>query len=279
MRRIHLLSTVLGTMLLATPALAQRDAMSEMRPGDSSATPWVPRQDRNAAMADGVSGGPEALLRQAQEALRRNRPGEATELLERAETRVLSRSTMANGEEPMRGGLVQHTAAARAALMRRDREGAMREIDMAMNDRMGAAGGSMTGGDSGMRPMQGGMAQPGMHQPGMGHGMGGPADGSATWRDQGPAGRSMSRADIILAQSGSGAGGLSGSTPGSPGLGAPGSTPQSTMGSPQQPAQGSAVPNMPAQGGQQGVGAPAPGATRPMTGGTGTAPGDTTPRR
>jgi hypothetical protein len=95
---------------------------------------------------------------------------------------------------------------------------------------------------------------------------------------------------IILAQGGGGgggggssdgSGGLSGSTPGSPGTGQLGSTPQNMQGRTQQPAQGSAVPLSPTQG----RGAPEPGANagamQTAPGGTAVMPGDrgSQPRR
>jgi hypothetical protein len=99
---------------------------------------------------------------------------------------------------------------------------------------------------------------------------------------------------IILAQAGGGGGGggaggssdssqqggsLNSATPGSPGSGILGSTPQEMTGRSLQPAQGAAVPLAP----EQGRGAPDPSAVdrkpREAPGGTGVMPGDAPQRR
>jgi hypothetical protein len=106
MRTASWICTALATVALATPALAQttparatplsgRDgAITEMqRPG-----PAVPQQNRAGATADAIGethSGSTEFLKQAQAALRIGNLGVANELLERAATRMLSRSTVA----------------------------------------------------------------------------------------------------------------------------------------------------------------------------------------
>lgn len=82
---------------------------------------------------DAASNTPEAFLMAAQRALAAGRTGQAQEALERAETRLLTRSTdpsMAN--TPDSAPMVMQISQARQALARRDNAGARRAIDMAM---------------------------------------------------------------------------------------------------------------------------------------------------
>jgi hypothetical protein len=257
-----LLATALGAVLLTTPVLAH------------AAGEGVPQQRHAAAAIDrsAAGGDPTSWVEQAQDALRRNRTGEAMELLERAETRLLTRSTAASmADQPMQGPAIEHISAARAALGTRDRRGAAREAEQALAAlRNMPRDDMMTGADAGRMPMQG---------------------GGMTSRDGGMAGSSMSRADlIILAQAGggggggtgadsTGGGGLSSGTPGSPAAGNLGSTPQEMQGRSQQPAQGAAVPLAPSGG----RGGPDPsassGATQTAPGGTAVMPGDRQNRR
>ena len=101
------------------------------RPG---AIPWVPSQNRDAAEADAASVDDAAgLLNAAYTALRANRAGQANEFLERAESRLLTRSTLATrAGDAVQGGPVGRIAAARAALLRNDRATAQREVEAAL---------------------------------------------------------------------------------------------------------------------------------------------------
>ncbi|MBW6400129.1 hypothetical protein KPL78_19880 [Roseomonas sp. HJA6] len=96
----------------------------------ASVDPRLPMQgdvlnggDRTAAVADSVAptGSPTALLGQAEQAARQGRLPLASELVERAETLMLTRSTIAGTEGiPIRDGAVAKLAQARVALGRRD---------------------------------------------------------------------------------------------------------------------------------------------------------------
>jgi len=108
---------------------------------------------------DAASNTPEAFLMAAQRALAAGRTGQAQEALERAETRLLTRSTepsMAN--TPDSAPMVMQISQARQALARRDTAGARRAIDMAMASNtsggaMGSQGGMSSGGGMGMGTM------------------------------------------------------------------------------------------------------------------------------
>lgn len=139
MRNAFWICTALTAATLTAPALAQtapmpgRDgAITEMqRPG-----PAVPQQNRAGATADTIAdtqSGSTEFLKQAQSAVRAGNLGVANELLERAATRMLSRSTLATeAGTPMRDPRLERIAAARAALQSRDRAEAMRQIDQAL---------------------------------------------------------------------------------------------------------------------------------------------------
>lgn len=96
----------------------------------ASANPALPMQgevlnggDRTSAVADSVAPttSPAALLGQAEQAARQGRLPLASELVERAESLVLTRSTIAGTESmPVRDGAVARMAQARVALGRRD---------------------------------------------------------------------------------------------------------------------------------------------------------------
>jgi hypothetical protein len=271
MRRTHRLTTLasgtaLGTLLFVGPALSQPapgqgDAsLRQMRQEQQlAASPGLPAQRGAVTEADRLTAGPSnpsAWVAEAQEATRRNRTGAATELLERAETRLLTRVVPPAGdaERPMRSPAVERLSAARAALQARDRAGALREMDLALAALASMPSDDMaTGTGTGMAPMQGG--------------------GTMMMHDGGMGARSMSRADaIIRVQAGGGggggeegSGGLPGSTPGSPGVGSAGSTPGPTRGSPQQPAMRPAQPGVATN--QEG--APPPGSLTPTPGMTG----------
>ena len=79
--------------------------------------------DRTSAVADAVAppSSPVALLGQAEQAARQGRLPLASELVERAESLLLTRSTIAGTETvPIRDGAVARMAQARVALGRRD---------------------------------------------------------------------------------------------------------------------------------------------------------------
>ena len=81
---------------------------------------------------------PEAYLAAAQRALASGRTGAAQEALERAETRILSRSTdPAMADHPDDNMMVQHIGAARRALASRDVATARSAISAAMGGRQG----------------------------------------------------------------------------------------------------------------------------------------------
>lgn len=145
---------LLGCCLLAAPALAHHDerhppsdvfAQNTPSQGDSirelqrqRANPEVPpgvqAQRRDAADVDAASlDDAAAQLRGALTALRASRGGQANEFLERAESRLLTRSTLATrAGEAMQDGPIGHISAARAALFRNDRTAAQREIEAAL---------------------------------------------------------------------------------------------------------------------------------------------------
>jgi len=145
---------LLGCCLLAGPALAHHDerhppanvfAQNTTTPGDSirelqrqRANPEVPpgvqAQRRDATDADAASLDDAAgQLRGALTALRAGRGGQASEFLERAESRLLTRSTLATrAGVAVQDGPIGHISAARAALFRNDRTAAQREIEAAL---------------------------------------------------------------------------------------------------------------------------------------------------
>jgi hypothetical protein len=96
--------------------------------------PGVQAQRRDAEDAD-QAGIEDALgqVRAARTALRARRAGQANEFLERAESRLLTRSTVVNrAGVPVQSGPVAHISAARAALVRNDQAAAAAEIDRAI---------------------------------------------------------------------------------------------------------------------------------------------------
>jgi hypothetical protein len=96
--------------------------------------PGVQAQRRDAADADAASlDDAAAQVRAASTALRAGRAGQANEFLERAESRLLTRSTVpAQAGQPVQGGPVGHIAAARAALFANDRTKAQAEMEAAL---------------------------------------------------------------------------------------------------------------------------------------------------
>lgn len=113
MRHHAIRLAIFGLGLAAVPALAQGV------PGDSP----LNGGDRVASQADAIATERqiEPLLRQAEQAARQGRLPLANELVERAETLALTRSTIAGTEtQPVSQGLVARMANARAAIARRD---------------------------------------------------------------------------------------------------------------------------------------------------------------
>jgi hypothetical protein len=113
-------------------AAIQEMQRSQARPGQPD---WVPAQRRDAAEADAASVDDAASqLRAALTALRSKRGGQANEFLERAESRLLTRSTLASrADEPVQGGPVGRIAAARRALLANDGRTAQAEIEAALD--------------------------------------------------------------------------------------------------------------------------------------------------
>nr|WP_314072524.1 hypothetical protein [uncultured Roseococcus sp.] len=141
MRRTTWLTAALGVTMIATPVLAQtqhhprNDTMREMqRERQDPNMSAVPRQDRDSTVADDVDArGIHDWLRQAKAAIGRGQIGQANEFLERAETRMLSRSTAPErAGQPMASPRLTAISSAREALRNRDRREAMRQIDAAL---------------------------------------------------------------------------------------------------------------------------------------------------
>lgn len=125
-----------GDRFESTSRLAQADAIRELQRSRANPDqpPGAAAQRRDAAEADAAAlDDAAAQLQGALAALRAGRLGPANEFLERAETRLLTRSTApARAEDPVTGGPIGHISAARAALLRRDRAGAQRQIELAL---------------------------------------------------------------------------------------------------------------------------------------------------
>ena len=142
-------STGRGTGRRAPASVAQDNGVDVPRTGDyrggvgspsSSAASNITAADTRSEMAPRLpdpnagSNSPQAYLAAAQRALASNRTGAAQEALERAETRLLSRSTdpsMANMPDP--SASVQAIGAARRALASRDTAAARSAISAAMS--------------------------------------------------------------------------------------------------------------------------------------------------
>lgn len=141
-----------AALLLAGPALAHHDERhpaanltAQAATPDSiqelqrqrrnpDVPPGVQAQRRDAADADAASLDDAAgQLRAAGTALRAGRAGQANEFLERAESRLLTRSTPpAQAGQPVQSGPVGNISAARAAIFANDRPKAQREIEAAL---------------------------------------------------------------------------------------------------------------------------------------------------
>lgn len=148
------LALLLGCLLFAGPALAHHDewhppsnefAQNTVTQADSirelqrqranpDVPPGVQAQRRDAADADAASLDDAAgQLRAALTALRAGRAGQANEFLERAESRLLTRSTLAaRAGVAVQDGPTGRISAARAALLRNDRAIAQREVEAAL---------------------------------------------------------------------------------------------------------------------------------------------------
>jgi hypothetical protein len=187
-------------------------------PSAAGAAPALAQHAASPAEPDGA--GPAEMLRRAQAALRGGQTAQANELLERAETRLLT------GVEPTKPGQGEpafHASEARRALMNRDRAEAMRHTNMAIaTARDGGGVGTATGADaaagSDRRGVQGG--GPGVVDSGMGT-LPASATGRAVIRDSGAGGTSVSRAEgvVVLAQADTS--GRRGAPTGSPPTGLP----------------------------------------------------------
>ncbi|MBX9748335.1 MAG: hypothetical protein K5Q68_01850 [Roseococcus sp.] len=141
-----------AALLLSAPALAHHDErhpasdlMAQAATTDSiqelqrqrrnpDMPPGVQAQRRDAADADAASLDDAAgQLRAAGTALRAGRAGQANEFLERAESRLLTRSTPpAQAGQPVQSGPIGHISAARAALFANNRPTAQQEIEAAL---------------------------------------------------------------------------------------------------------------------------------------------------
>jgi hypothetical protein len=135
----------------ASPEVEQR--LRELRQGSGQGAGTAPdqgaplaRQQRSAGQADTSQAGDDAgsLLRLAEEAANRRQWSRANEYLERASTRLLTRSIEpARAGVPLDSGAVGAISAAREAVARRDRAEATRQIATAQS--RAAAAESMTG--------------------------------------------------------------------------------------------------------------------------------------
>jgi hypothetical protein len=123
--------------------VAQADSIRELQRqrANPEVPPGVQAQRRDAADADALeAAGAAEQLRAAATAIRAGRLGQANELLERAESRLLTRSTVpVRAGEPVTAGPVGHIAAARRALLARDTAQALGRIEAAQAE-LGPAG-------------------------------------------------------------------------------------------------------------------------------------------
>lgn len=118
----------------AGAAAPDRTIREIQRERSSPSTHWVPEQNRDAGQADAAGIDDAAgLLYAAQTALRTNRRGQALEFMERAESRLLTRSTPApRAGDPVSAGPVSRIAAARAAVVAGNIAKAQDEIGAAL---------------------------------------------------------------------------------------------------------------------------------------------------
>ncbi len=164
MRTILLASAAL--LCLTGGAFAQNSTGSPMSGKASNITGSNTRSTIAPRLPMPGADEPNQLLMQAQSALARGRTGAAQEALERAETRLLDRSTPASdASTPISGPRIDAIRKALSSLGTGDRAGAKSAISMAMSQPAGGMGnGAMGNGSMGNGAMGGSMA-PGMMQP------------------------------------------------------------------------------------------------------------------
>lgn len=146
--------TAFGLALLAAP-LTPAVGQSGRESGYGAVGSWY-GQNRLAERMEGATDWQDApsLLQQADGALGRGNTMLANELLERAETRLLSRSIDANRiGAPAVGGVAADIAEARQAVVRGDRTAARQRIQTAME---AMRRGTSATGEMDYGPMQGG---------------------------------------------------------------------------------------------------------------------------
>jgi hypothetical protein len=141
MQRIALIT---AGLMLAIPAMAQpspdrgsprEDGLTEQRREMTRrGEAFVPQQNRESRQGDALEHETsQEWLKEAQTALRAGQLGQANEYLERAATRLLSRSTEpSQAGAPMQDSRLALITEARASLQRRDRPAAERQIDRAL---------------------------------------------------------------------------------------------------------------------------------------------------
>jgi hypothetical protein len=122
----------LALALLAAPALAQDGTGARVSPWRGEAGHRVASPPSPQPLAAGIED-PVTLIRMAESALGARRFAEASDLLERAESRLLTRAEVASeADRPAVGGAIGELAAARDALGRRDGSGATTLIGSAL---------------------------------------------------------------------------------------------------------------------------------------------------
>ena len=163
----------------------------------------------------GADASPDQYLAKAKSDTQAGRTGAAQEALERAETRLLDRSTTqsaANTPDP--SPRIEKINGALHALASRDRNGAIQMIDAAMGDNTAGGGGASsmpTGGNTTMRapmPMNGAPTQP-LNTPIAPGGTSGTTPATAT----GGTATGDGGAPTAVGGNGSGGGGLTGASP------------------------------------------------------------------
>lgn len=146
---LSLSAVALSALALTAPAPARaQSAISEMQRahGNPAAVPAVPGQNQIARQADQSDiNDIHGFLTSARAAVARRQFGQANEFVERAESRILTRSlsatapsaSAANAEvlaqagRPYEGPVVRALSQARAALMRRDARASLAALDEA----------------------------------------------------------------------------------------------------------------------------------------------------
>ena len=153
-------TAVLGAVAVAAPAAFAQGAINEMNRarGNAAAVPAVPAQNRDAATADATyTHDVRAMIASAKQAVARRNFGMANELVERAETRILTRvitataptTEAAQAEALARAGRPDDAAPitalrnARTALMARDAAAATAALNTADTAMAAHAGGGM----------------------------------------------------------------------------------------------------------------------------------------